>query len=144
MQDKINPKGSVRTQIYNLAGELIHDETGSNLVVTLGREALAELIISAPSNFVIEKMSFGENGAAPVLGNTSIFHATDKTVDSATAVGSTATFVGTLDYGDAIGDTIKEFGLKCAGGTLFARYTWGGAVDKTALNRIVVTWSITF
>ena len=29
MKDKINPTGRVRTQIYNRAGELIHDETGS-------------------------------------------------------------------------------------------------------------------
>lgn len=144
MKDKINPTGRVRTQIYNRAGELIHDETGSNLVVTIGREALAELIVSAPSTLVVDKMSFGENGAAPALSNSVIFHATDKAIDSATTVGSTTTFVGTLDYGDAIGDTIKEYGLKCNNGSLFARYTWGGQVDKTALNRIVVTWSITF
>lgn len=144
MKDKINPTGRVRTQIYNRAGELIHDETGSNLVVTVGREALAELIVSAPSNLIVDRMSFGENGAAPALSNTGIYHATDKIVDSATTVGTTTTFVGTLDYGDAIGDTIKEYGLKCNNGSLFARYTWGGQVDKTALNRIVVTWSITF
>jgi len=144
MKDKINPTGRVRTQIYNIAGELIHDETGSNLVVTIGREALAELIVSAPSTLVVDKMSFGESGLAPALSNSVIFHATDKAIDSATTVGSTTTFVGTLDYGDAIGDTIKEYGLKCNNGSLFARYTWGGQVDKTALNRIVVTWSITF
>lgn len=144
MKDKINPTGRVRTQIYNRAGELIHDETGSNLVVTIGREALAELIVSAPSTLVVDKMSFGESGLAPALSNSVIFHATDKAIDSATTVGSTTTFVGTLDYGDAIGDTIKEYGLKCNNGSLFARYTWGGQVDKTALNRIVVTWSITF
>ena len=144
MKDKINPTGRVRTQIYNRAGELIHDETGSNLVVTIGREALAQLIVSAPANLVVDTMAFGRNGLPVALSNSTIMSATNKTVDSATTVGTTTTFVGTLDYGDAIGDTIKEYGLKCNNGSLFARYTWGGQVDKTALNRIVVTWSITF
>jgi hypothetical protein len=142
--DKINPTGIFELRMYDDCGKLLETYIDNNLIVNGGRDAIVDLIGSGDADKVVNTISFGTNGAAPVLTDTTITGAFDKAVN---AVAYPATgqvrFDWSLELVENNGVTIREYGLKCDDGTLFARKTRAD-IAKNNTVRLEGTWTIIF
>lgn len=142
INDSIKAKGDFCLSIYE-NGELKETFAENNLVVTLGKTAVAKLLAGAVAGMSITKIAAGSNGTAPAVGDNAI---TDKFEKALTGfsypTANSVQFDFSLESGDANGLTIREFGLITAGGDLFARKVRSEIV-KTISVRIVGTWTIT-
>ena len=125
-------------------GQLIEEVEDRNLIVTLGRVALAQLLATANSDDAISNIAVGDGTAAPALADTSLSNEFTKAIGgfSYPATGKVQ-FDWTIETGEAVGLTISEYALKTAAGNLFNRITRTGFA-KTGDVRIVGAWIIDF
>jgi hypothetical protein len=92
----------------------------------------------------IQKIAVGSNGVAPQETDTDITSAVVLNIQSVEyPLPATVRFHFNIDYADAIGMPIREFGLLTADGRLFSRKT-REAIDKTEHMSIVGAWDINF
>lgn len=141
--ETVAPKGIFRMTVKNRQGEVIESYEESNLVVAAGRVNLANLLASEVTNRFIKTIGFGTNGAAPTSEDTALTDAFTKDVDSSSISSSSVTFNWTLDYSEANGKNIAEFGLITAAGVLFARKS-RGIIAKDSEVAIAGQWTIIF
>jgi len=145
--DELKMKGTFTVRVYE-DDVLLKEETYNNLIVGAGRNAVAALVggDGTLADKVINQISFGTNGAAPTLGDVApLAGAFTQAVDGHTpdAVNYNVTFDWSLDNADNNGVTIREFGLLCHDGTLFARVNNAG-IAKTSAIRLEGTWKLQF
>ena len=136
-------------------------EARDNLIVTTGRNALAKLLAgqtgmhvtqfgvgtnSDPADAADTNLT-GMDGGEPVKVNITEarvgtgLEAEDGTTFSDPKV---VQFHFVLGTAAAVGMNISEYGLFCADGSLFSRVVRERAFPKTALDKIVGFWQITF
>ena len=142
---KVKPKGYVKITAKDKDGKILDIYEKHNLVVDVGRTALAELLGGLnQSDKKVTQGGFGTSDTAPLPGNTSLTTEFKKVLDGvsypATAKVSFEYSLSTLEYN---GNTIKEFGLFTFDDTLFARLTHPG-IAKTSVIGLTVEWVITF
>lgn len=145
INDSVAPTGVFRLIAFDDQGNQLWEYEDANLVVTVGRTSLATLLGSAVlANKHVDKISFGDNGADPLISDTVITNPFDKAVAGVTypAAGSVQ-FDFTLELSENNGVTIREFGLKSQDGTLFARKT-RAPIEKDNTIRLEGSWTITF
>ncbi len=125
-------------------GVLIDTYIDNNLVVAAGRNAVAELLGNTSPNKFITEIKFGEEGTPPSSLDTGVLNPFTKAVTAVSypAIGEVK-FDWTLELAENNGVTIKEYGLFCSDGTMFARKT-GTDVVKTNLIRLEGSWTILF
>ena len=147
----------------DLQGNVLYSFNDANMIMTATKETLAHLIggdvagksvthvvlgnddtTPSPDNFSIggintESLASGQN-----LATGGVLCAYLKTVTGHTyPVAGRITFNWVLDYGEANGLAIKEYGLVCSDLTLFARKT-RGTVTKDSGMHIAGAWTIIF
>lgn len=140
----VQPQGRVTVRAYNADGALVGIERGANLVVTSGREACAILAGSGDTDKIVTLMHFGTSDTATNMSDTAITAPFPKAFDGVTyPVAGKVRYIGSLETSENNGVTVKEVGLVCTDGTLFARYVIG-SIAKTSAIRLEVTWDVTF
>lgn len=137
-------KGEFSFTVRDKSGKIIEKYEDKNLIVNAARTSLAQLISNAGPNKYISKIAFGTSGISPDISDTVITNAVIKAVDGVTYPEfNSASFSWTLDYGDANGLNIAEFGLLSNDLTLFARKT-RTAIAKTSDLQLQGVWKIVF
>jgi hypothetical protein len=116
----------------------------NNLVLSAAKSAMAALIGGGGAGKTIDRIGFGTDGAGPFPGDTALTGAYTKAVGAVSypAAGQVR-FDWSLGTGEGNGMTIREFGLGCTDGTLFARKTRGG-IEKQSDISLTGSWTITF
>jgi hypothetical protein len=147
---KVRATGEVHIRVVNERGEVTHEKTVKNLVVTAGLTLLANrLTDSSPdSECLVKYIAVGTGTNAPAAGNTTLQTETARAaVLSRTNSAAVAAISTTFAAGAIPTSTIKELGLFIDGsatansGTLLARVADDFAV--TALDSVFVDWRIT-
>lgn len=126
------------------AGREIEHYRDENMIMASARDALARLIGGNGSGKTVTKIGVGTNGDGPTPDDKGLTGAYSKAVTGCTypATGE-ACFAFTIGAGEANGKSIREFGLLCSDGTLFARKT-RGVIEKADDIEITGTWTIKF
>jgi hypothetical protein len=140
--DKFAPKGVVKLDIYK-DGALVEAYEDRNLIVLSGRNAATALIGAATAGKAVDRYAVGTNGAETVLTDTAITAPFNKAVAGITYPSGAVQFSFTLELAENNGVTIREFGLLCVDGTLFARIVRAPIIKDNTV-RIEGTWTITF
>jgi hypothetical protein len=143
-KDKTASKDNVRIVLKGPDGQVKHEETVHNLIVTAGRDAIVNRLASSPGTAVPTHMAIGTGTTAPVAGNTTLETELDRNaLTSNTASANVLTMVGDWAAGDGTG-TITEAGVFSAvtAGTMFSRATFS-AVAKGAGDTLAITWTFT-
>lgn len=136
-------RGEFRLRIFR-AGRLIEDYVDRNLVVDAAKTSHAKLIGGDGSGKTITKIAFGTSGAGPYPADTAVTGGLSKLLSGHDypAAGQVR-FSWTLAANEAVGTTIREFGLICSDGTLYARKTRSG-IEKTDDMTLEGSWTILF
>ncbi|MDR2952575.1 MAG: hypothetical protein LBU82_04950 [Treponema sp.] len=124
----------------------------NNLIVNMARDQMARLIAGEFANRNITKIGFGTNNAKPAVEDTVLTDAYVKTLDGYEFPDmGQVRFNWSLGTSEANGKGIKEFGLFCEDGALFARRRRekvGGEpadpIHKEADISLEGTWTIIF
>lgn len=160
--DTLTPRGVVTIEIYNqdsrflrllnrtrffknkFKGELIDKYVGPNLITTIGKNNMTQLISAGVADKQIALVQCGSNATATDIADTAITTPATVGLDSTSyPTLSSVRFGWTFGTGDANGMTVVEFGLICADGGLFSRIT-RPPIAKTAAISIVGAWEIDF
>jgi hypothetical protein len=114
------------------------------MIMSSARDALARLVGGDGTGKTVTRVGVGTNGSGPTPEDAGLTSAYLKNLagHSYPATGEVA-FAFSLELGEANGKSIKEFGLVCGDGSLFARKT-RGAIEKADDIRITGTWTIRF
>ena len=138
---KIKIKSYGRAILYNKKGEVDRIIPINNLITTVGREWVIDLIGNNTSLF-IDDMEFGSSDTAPTLLDTGV--TTLLITKTANATSDLPNFRveirASLDAGDIVGSTIKEIALLLDNGDCFNHATFA-AFSKTAVI-VIFEWRI--
>jgi hypothetical protein len=160
-------KGVFGCRVYkNVNGEkrLIEEYVDDNLIVNMARDQMARLIAGEFDDRNITTIGFGTDDTKPAVGDTKLTDAFMKALNGyelpetmKNSDGDTVPMRGqvqfnwSLETGEANGKAIREFGLFCKDGTLFARRrrekVGGEPADpiyKEADITLEGTWTIIF
>lgn len=142
-RDEARLHGIFEIRVIKAGRELEHYRD-DNMIMSSARDALARLIGGAGSGKTVTKIGVGINGNGPTPNDKGLTGAYSKPVSGCTypATGE-ACFAFTIGAGEANGKSIREFGLLCSDGTLFARKT-RGVIEKADDIEITGTWTIKF
>jgi len=144
VKDSLGIKGEVKLVLRNAKGE-IKETRVSNLVVTAGKNHIADQLSSAPGQGAMSHMALGTGTGAPAAGDTALGTEIDRNaLTSRTDATNVVTYVGNWAAGDATNSAIAEAGIFNAGaaGTMLARATFT-AINKGASDTLQVTWTVT-
>lgn len=118
--------------------------TGKNLVVTVGREALAKLLGGARTGAVTQ-FGVGTGSTSTALGDTTLTGVFRNAIVSVSYPAlNQVRFNWQLGASEAVGMAIREFGLFFADNTMLSRYVETGVITKSATMTITGTWILTF
>ena len=137
--------GSLKLKFYDSKGKLFREDIDHNLVVSSGVAFFARLLTGTTAGESISRIAVGTNHAFPqptdsVITNSETFLLASR--ESLPGIGN-AVFKTTIDYSQAIGINMAEFGLLTSTNTLVARRIIDPIV-KTSVMRIEVEWIINF
>lgn len=143
--DTIKATGELDVVLYNSAGEIKDKREVKNLVVTIGKNHIADRLISN-ANVYVSHMAVGSgNVAASVSDNLLLGEKARVALDSATRANATVTYTATFPAGTGTG-TLAEAGIfnnnTSNSGILLCR-TRFNEVNKAADDIIVITWNVT-
>lgn len=137
-------RGEFTLQIRDRSGKIIEEYVDKNLIVNGAKTALARLLDGSNNAKRVTKIAFGTSTTPPDIADTTITGAVIKNVTGATYPEfNSIQFSWVLDYLDANGMSIAEFGLLCDDGSLFARKT-RTAIAKTNDLQLLGAWKIVF
>jgi hypothetical protein len=139
-------------------GKVLHADP--NIITTLGRVRVAELLTGLSTDFVNE-MALGDGGApqtdllvpiVPVLSDSALAHELKRTnIVNAAVVGQVLTFTASfltasltpIDFISPANQVVNEAGLFCIDGILFARKTFP-SIPFSPVDRVgvIAEWSI--
>lgn len=142
INNRLSATGVLRLSIYDTEGNLIKKLKGHNLVVTSGLQFIARSIGGDHSKS-IDRVAVGTGSAIAKTTDTSL---TDPQFISlagfdVTYYNTNVVFNFVVDFAQAVGTTIKEFGLFLSDNALFSRKVVE-PIEKTATIRIVGEWTI--
>lgn len=146
LQDFVTIKGEFTLFVHDKAGRIIEKYIDKNLIVNVAKTSMSKLVGGNGANKNITKIAFGTNGTAPDVADTIITGSVTKSISGGSITYpefNSVQFAFTLDYADANGMSITEFGLLSNDDSLFARKT-RSAIAKTVDIKFTGTWKITF
>jgi hypothetical protein len=139
-------RGELCLKVYR-RGRLVEVWRDENLVVDAGRNVMAKLV-GGQTGLGVNRVVFGTNGTDPAPGDTAatIQSPFTKAISGVSyPAAAQVRFDFVLLESEANGMAIREFGLLCADGTLFARRTRGGRViEKDSDLSLEGQWTIYF
>jgi hypothetical protein len=140
--------GDVNLKVFAEDGSLKEERQIKNLVVTVGKNYIANRMQSNSVQSVMNTMAIGTNSATPAVGNTTLgVEAGRVALASFSASGNQVTATATFPAGTGTG-AITEAGIfnpssaGASGGNMLCRTTFP-VVNKAAGDSIAVTWVIT-
>src|ERR1044072_1151657 len=137
-------RGEFSLTITDRSGKVVERYEDKNLIVNVAKSTLAALIGTGNSAKRVSKIAFGTSSIAPDVADTVITNSVTKDIEADTYPEfNSVAFAWTLDYADANGVNIAEFGLLSFDESLFARKT-RTAIAKTADLRLTGVWKIVF
>lgn len=138
------PTGHFLLKVYR-QGVLLDVMDERNLIVDGSKQTHARLLGGDVTNRSVTQIGFGESGAAPAAGNTTLTVPFTKAIDSVSYPATNqVAFNFSLTTGEANGKAILEFGLLTAGGVLYARKVRTVALNKESDLSLTGVWTITF
>lgn len=143
--DSVKITGLVHIQLFDEHGRLKAEEITDNLVVTTGKNHIADQLSSSPGGAAMSHMAVGTGAVAPAAGDTALGAEIDRNaLTSRTDATNVVTYVGDWAAGDATNSAITEAGIfnAASAGTMLARATFT-AKDKGANDTLKITWTVT-
>lgn len=144
LHSSIKMTGNLSIKKWNKDQELVLDIEVPNLVVTSGKQYIANRIASNSISTIMSYMGIGNNSTAASLSNTDLLGSLYRNVLTSTTVnGSNITYVGVFAPGEGTG-TILEAGIFNANsaGTMLCRTTFP-SITKSITDTIAITWTVT-
>lgn len=141
--ENVSVKGNLNVKLLDEAGSLKDERNIKNLVVSLGKEHIADRMISNTA-VVMSHMAVGSSNTAPIVSNTVLGNELARVaLDSATRSNATITYAATYSAGVGTG-TIAEAGIfnDASAGTMLCRTSFN-EVNKAAGDTLVITWNVT-
>lgn len=141
--DTVTLTGHVVTEVFGPDGELKQREETDNLILTVGKNMIADRLLASPTLGVPTHIGVGTSGTAPAAGDTTITGETRVALTSKTRATNVVTYVGDWAAGSATG-TLQETGLwdASSAGNLVGRATYT-SIAKGASDTLKVTWTWT-
>lgn len=142
LADKVLPSGHLRIVVGHADGTETVTEY-DNLVVTAGKNHIADQLSSAPGGAAMGWMATGTGAGAPALADTALTTELSRVaLTSRTDATNVVTYVGDWAAGTGTG-TLTEAGIFNAGaaGTMLARANI--SVTKGASDTLKITWTVT-
>jgi len=145
--DEFGVQGHVRVELFGPDGALKAERDVTNLVVTAGKNHIADQLKSSPAQAAMGWMAVGTGSTAPAAGDTLLGAEIDRNaLTSRTAAANVVTYVGNWAAGDATNAAIAEAGIfnvvTANTITMLARATFT-AINKGALDTLAITWTVT-
>lgn len=145
IEEGIPVRANVLIELFGPDGKLKEKREGRNLVVTAGKNHIADQLSSAPGQAAMSHMAIGTGSTAPAAGDTALGTETDRNaLTSRTDAGNVVTYVGDWAAGDGTNPALRECGIfnAGAGGTMLARHVYSN-IDKQAGDTLKITWTLT-
>ncbi len=141
--DAIKLFGVVTAEVFNADGKLVNREVSNNLILTAGKNMIADRLLASPTLGVATHMGVGTSGTAAAAGDTTITGETRVALTSKTRSTNVVTYVGDWAAGQATA-TLQEAGLwdAASSGILVGRSTFTSIV-KGASDTLKITWTWT-
>ena len=145
IKEYIPVRGVFACKVIGIGDKVLEEYEDRNLVVNLGRNNAAQLLGGGSTTKNITQIGFGTSGVNPSPTDVDLTDKFQKNIASVSypQTGAVA-FDFTLDFGEANGKDIAEFGLFNADGELFSRKTRTNVIEKTSDIQITGTWTIQF
>ena len=142
-QDTLTLRGHVKAEVFGPDGKLKESAEDHNLILTVGKNMIADRLLASPTLGVPTHMGVGTSGTAPAAGDTTITSETRVALTSKSRSTNVVTYVGDWAAGSATG-TLQEAGLwdASSSGNLVGRATFS-SVSKGAADTLKVTWTWT-
>jgi hypothetical protein len=149
-EEMVTIKGSVKHELFDENGKLKFVREDHNLVVTVGKTALATWLAAATQAApFMPYVGLGTGVAAAAAGDTALGTEFSgggyaRILGAVTSSGNVYQNVATFPAGNGTG-AITEAGLFSAltGGTLMAHQVFA-AYNKAAADSLQITWTLTF
>jgi hypothetical protein len=147
VDDELVMRGHVLVELHDELGNLKDVREIDNLVVTAGKNHIADQLSSSPGQAAMGWMALGTGTGAPAAGDTLLGTEIDRNaLTSRTDTGNVVTYVGTWAAGDATNSAITEAGIfnvvTANTITMLARAKFT-AIDKGAGDTLTITWTVT-
>ena len=143
IQDSIKMTGELRITVTNPEGNVTQETVVPNLVVTAGKDYIAERMKDATTN-VMSDMAIGTGTTAAAAGDTALeTEAGRVTLTSTTVTANAVAYVATFGAGTGTG-AITEAGLfnASSGGDMLCRTVFS-VINKGAADTLGITWTVT-
>jgi hypothetical protein len=142
INDLIKVKGELKLTLTNPQGNVTHETIVPNLVVTTGKNFIADRLKN--NTTVMSHMAIGTGSTAAAAGNTALGSETGRVALTSTTVTDNAVaYVASFGAGTGTG-AITEAGLLNASssGTLLCRTVFS-VINKGANDTLGITWTVT-
>lgn len=143
IEEIVRIHGRARIEVFSPDGDLKDFRDSDNLILTVGKNMIADRLLASPTLGVPTHMGVGTSGTAAAAGDTTITGETRVALTSKTRSTNVVTYVGDWAAGQATA-TLQEAGLwdASSGGNLVGRVTYTSIV-KGAADTLKVTWTWT-
>lgn len=139
----IKMTGKLSIKKFNANNELIMEQDVPNLIVTVGKEHVAERLINS-SEPKMDYMAIGAGITVPAVANsTLVSELARQPMLSATRSGSNITYTATFGIGVGTG-SVTEAGIfnATSAGSMLCRTTFP-VITKAASESIAISWTVT-
>ena len=143
IQDSIKMTGELRITVTNPEGNIKHETVVPNLVVTAGKDYIAERM-KDDTTTAMSHMAIGTGTTAAAVGDTALgTEAGRVTLTSTTVTNNAVAYVATFGAGTGTG-AITEAGLfnASSGGDMLCRTVFS-VINKGAADTLGITWTVT-
>lgn len=145
IRSKVTAKGRYELRLIGPDGQVKEILCGSNLIVTTGKNGIADLCLASPTIPKPSHMAIGTGVTGPAAGDTTLGTENCTRVASAPTRGTNVlTFVATFAAANGTG-AVTEAGIftqASVGGTLYSRIVFA-AINKGASDSLQLTWTWT-
>lgn len=144
--ETLKATGALKIERINSVGDVVETLQVPNLVVTVGKNFIAQSMIKTTTNApaAMSHMAIGSDQTAAAAANSTLGAELGRVVMSAPSVSANAvTYSATFPAGTGTGD-IKEAGIfnAASAGTMLCRTTFP-IVTKQSGDSIAITWVVT-
>ena len=142
INDLIKVKGELKLTLTNPQGNVTHETIVPNLVVTAGKNFIADRLKN--NTTVMSHMAIGTGSTAAAAGNTALGSEAGRVaLTSSTVSTNSVAYVASFGAGTGTG-AITEAGLLNASssGTLLCRTVFS-VINKGANDTLGITWTVT-
>jgi len=144
--ENVTPKGRIKFDLYDASGNLKETREINNVVVTVGKNYLADWLTQATqADYFMRYIALGTGTNAANASDTGL--QTELSTRSAGTLTPTSNvWQNVASFGPGVNTgAITESGIFSAStlGTMFARQTFA-VINKGAGDTIQVTWQVTF